>query len=265
MTGIEKRITIRMNVMGSEVEVVHDVRNSASTERHLATWILTMLATGGTGIHGFPPRGTHPEMLAPTNPLVMWAFTHLDDPRWRLSRKYLVLRQDPNNPNPQKLGSFNPHTWGAYLVNEELFVKRYEAAAPPASYPDFGCSFETFTNAGHPWNWETSSARSPRWLPARPSPIPSAGPAHRGVKLSTWTDAEISGIASCCHSSNERVIEPVDQGTAVAQAFLPAASAFVPTFFSRASGEPCRDESQHGTHECLRHVADSRLITSSRT
>ena len=38
-----------------------------------------MMAQGGHGIHGFPPRGTHPEMLAPTNPLVMWAFTNLAD------------------------------------------------------------------------------------------------------------------------------------------------------------------------------------------
>ena len=88
------------------------MRNSGAEPYYLAPWILTMMAQGGAGIHGFPPRGTHPEMLEPTNPLVMWAFTHLDDPRWRLSRKYLVLRQDPNNANPQKLGAYNRHTWG---------------------------------------------------------------------------------------------------------------------------------------------------------
>ena len=70
-------------------------------------------------------------MLAPTNPLVMWAFTSLNDPRWRLLAKYLVLRQDPDNSNPQKLGSFNQQTWGAYLLNGELFVKRYEANGRP--------------------------------------------------------------------------------------------------------------------------------------
>ncbi|HLI04139.1 MAG TPA: hypothetical protein VKU93_07705, partial [Terracidiphilus sp.] len=36
-------------------------------------------------------------------------------------------------------------TWAAYLLNGELFVKR-TAADPNARYPDFGCSFETFTN-----------------------------------------------------------------------------------------------------------------------
>ena len=111
------------------MEVIHEIRNAGAEPYHLAPWVLTMFAQGGAGIHGFPPRGTHPEMLEPTNPLVMWAFTHLDDPRWRLSRKYLVLRQDPNNTNPQKLGTYNRHTWGAYLLNGELFVKRCEAVA----------------------------------------------------------------------------------------------------------------------------------------
>jgi hypothetical protein len=106
-----------------------------------------MMAQGGHGIHGFPPRGTHPEMLAPVNPLVMWAFTDLSDGRWSLLRRHLVLRQDPSNPVPQKLGSFNRETWGAYLLNQELFVKRFQAAGDPAEYPDLGCSFETFTNA----------------------------------------------------------------------------------------------------------------------
>ena len=106
-----------------------------------------MMAQGGYGIHGFPPRGTHPEMLAPSNPLVMWAFTNLSDPRWRLLERHLVLQQDPSNAVPQKLGSFNRNTWGAYWLDGDLFVKRYEAYGEPADYPDLGCSFETFTNA----------------------------------------------------------------------------------------------------------------------
>jgi hypothetical protein len=192
MTGIEKRITVKMSPSGSAVELIHELRNAADSPYHLAPWILTMLAQGGAGIHGFPPRGTHPEMLEPTNPLVMWAFTHLDDPRWRLSRKYLVLRQDPTNSNPQKLGTYNRHTWGAYLLNGELFVKRYEAVAPPAAYPDLGCTFETFTNADI-LELETlgplttlaagqSVSHTERWT------------AHREIRVSAWTDEELDAV-----------------------------------------------------------------------
>jgi hypothetical protein len=192
LTGMEKKITVRMSPAGSAVELIHELRNAGAAPYHLAPWILTMFAQGGTGIHGFPPRGTHPEMLEPTNPLVMWAFTHLDDPRWRLSRKYLVLRQDPKNSNPQKLGTYNRHTWGAYLLNGELFVKRYEAIAAPSAYPDFGCTFETFTNADI-LELETlgplttlapgqSVSHTERWT------------AHRDVRLSAWTDDELDAV-----------------------------------------------------------------------
>jgi hypothetical protein len=192
LTGVEKKIAVRMAAEGTAVEVRHEVRNCGPEPCCLAPWILTMMAPGGTGIHGFPPRGTHPERLAPTNPLVMWAFTHLDDPRWRLSRKYLVLRQDPDNTNPQKLGTYNRHTWGAYLLNSELFVKRCEAVAPPPAYPDFGCTFETFTNADI-LELETlgplttlapgeSVSHTERWT------------AHHDVKLATWTDEELDAV-----------------------------------------------------------------------
>ncbi len=148
LTGLEKSIAVRMAPSGSGVEVTHRIRNTGSRTVELAAWALTMMAQGGVGIHGFPPRGTHPEILAPTNPLTMWAFTDLTDPRWKFTKKYMMLRQDPANPAPQKLGTFNPDTWGAYLLGTDLFIKRYRAAADsPDAFTDYGCSFETFTNA----------------------------------------------------------------------------------------------------------------------
>jgi len=174
------------------VELIHELRNAGAEPYHLAPWVLTMLAQGGTGIHGFPPRGTHPETLEPTNPLVMWAFTHLDDPRWRLSRKYLVLRQDPRNSNPQKLGTYNRHTWGAYLLNGELFVKRYEAIAAPSAYPDFGCTFETFTNADI---LELETLGPLKTLaPGQSVSHTEHWTANRDVKLSAWTDEELDAV-----------------------------------------------------------------------
>ena len=67
-----------------------------------------MMAQGGTGISGFPPRGTHPANLEATNPLVMWAYTNLADFRWRFTRKYQTLRQDPNNKEAPKAGHLQP-------------------------------------------------------------------------------------------------------------------------------------------------------------
>lgn len=192
LTGLEKKITVKMASTGTNVEVVHELRNAGTAPCTLAPWVLTMMAQGGAGIHGFPPRGTHPEILAPTNPLVMWAFTDLADPRWRLSQKYLVLRQDPANPVPQKLGSFHRDTWGAYLLRGELFVKRVAAPGEPGQYPDLGCSFETFTNADF-LELETLGpiATVP---PGGKVSLTEHWSLHRGVELSAWTDAELDRV-----------------------------------------------------------------------
>lgn len=143
-TGLQKKIVVQLAPSGTAVEVRHYIRNTLLWEIEVAAWSVTMMAQRGVGITGFPPRGKHPDILPPTHPLVMWAFTDLNDPRLKFTRKYVVLRQDPENALPQKIGHFNPKTWGAYLLGSDLFIKRSEAD-PGGVYPDLGCSYETFT------------------------------------------------------------------------------------------------------------------------
>jgi hypothetical protein len=191
LTGLEKQITVKMSPQGTGVEVLHRIRNAGTHPVELAPWALTMMAPGGVGIHGFPPRGKHPQVLSPTNPLVMWAFTNLTDHRWRFTRKYLLLHQDPNNNDPQKLGSFNAHTWAAYSLGSELFIKRYDAADSPIGYPDFGCSFETFTNADF---LELETLGPLKHLkPGAAVEHIERWSAHKNVRLRHWTDEELDG------------------------------------------------------------------------
>ena len=103
-----------------------------------------LLAVEAHGV-GSGTRKGHKGKIAPTNPLVMFAFTDFSDPRWTLLRKYLALRQDTRHPSPMKAGLFNESTWGAYFLNGHLFLKQY-SADPAARYPDMGCSFEIFAN-----------------------------------------------------------------------------------------------------------------------
>jgi hypothetical protein len=143
-TGLQKELTLEFTQTG-EVKVTHRIANTGEATRLMAPWALTQMAPGGTGIATFPARGGHSEQLLPTNPLVMWAYTDFSDPRWLLTKHYLVLKQDPQQSAPQKAGFFNKHTRAAYLLGSDLFVKRYEAN-PAVPYPDFNCSFEIFTN-----------------------------------------------------------------------------------------------------------------------
>jgi hypothetical protein len=139
-------------------------------------------------ITGFPPRGSHDEYLQPTNPLTMWAYTDFSDPRWKFTTKYVSLRMDPANSSSQKLGLWNAKTWAAYALNGQLFIKRY-SPVPSTHYPDFGCSFEMFTNNEF-LEMETLGPITK---------VPAGGEVehserwsiHRNVQLKAITDAEI--------------------------------------------------------------------------
>ncbi len=144
-TGLEKVIILKLADKGGEVEVTHRIHNMSGKVKRLAPWALTMMAPGGTAISGFPARGSHADNLLPTNPLTMWAYTDFTDKRWTLTKKYIVLRQDVKVSAPQKVALFNKDTFAAYLLGGDLFIKRY-TADPSKTYPDFGCSFEMFTN-----------------------------------------------------------------------------------------------------------------------
>jgi len=192
LTGLEKQITVKMAPGGTGVEVRHRIRNTTQKTVELAPWALTMMAQGGTGIHGFPPRGTHPQVLAPSNPLVMFAFTDLTDKRWQFTKKYLILRQDPNNHGqPQKLGSFNAHTWAAYLLGSDLFIKHYEAD-PKRTYPDFNASFETFTNADF-LEQETLGPMT-KLAPGASVDHIERWTLHKNVRIREWNDAELDRV-----------------------------------------------------------------------
>lgn len=95
--------------------------------------------------------------------------------------------------SPQKLGHFNPKTWGAYLLNGELFVKRY-TADPARQYPDLGCSFETFTNA-EMLELETLGPLC-RVAPGEWIEHTERWTLHRNVELSEWTDEELDRIVA---------------------------------------------------------------------
>jgi hypothetical protein len=196
LTRFEKQIVIEMAPSGTNVTVTHHIWNRGYTQQRMAAWALTVMAQNGAGVTGFPPRGTHPEVLAPTNPLIMWAFTDLSDPRWKFTKKYLVLKQDPAQRSPQKLGHFSAKTWGAYILAGQAFLKKVEGQ-PGREYPDMGSSFEIFTNADFleletlgPLNNVDPGGRithTEHWSLLRNAPLDPA-------RFRDWTDAALDPL-----------------------------------------------------------------------
>ena len=193
-TGLEKQMEIRLDPEGSGVRIRHRIRNTTLFAIEYSVWSPTMFAAGGTGIVGFPPRGTHPEMLAPTHPLVMWAYTDFSDQRWTFTKKYVILRQDPRAASPQKTGIINRHTWGAYLLGRELFLKQ-TTADPAKPYPDYNTSLQTFTNADF-LELETMG------------PLTRVGPGETAEHIEWWSLHGDVDVISWSDSELDRVILP---------------------------------------------------------
>lgn len=191
LTKLQKEIEVSLAPTGTSVQVTHRITNRSLFPLEFSPWALTMMAQGGTVVSGFPPRGKHPINLEATNPLIMWAYTNLADPRWKFTRKYLTLRQDPNNNDAQKLGLFNAETWAAYFLNGEAFLKRTKAD-PTKTYPDFGASFETFTNSEF-LEVETLGPLT-KLQPGQTVEITETWSLFRNVKLAGISDDELDRV-----------------------------------------------------------------------
>jgi hypothetical protein len=147
----ENRVQLSMEIQlhPSEpiVTVDHRIRNTGVWDVELAPWGLSVMANGGRAV--FPQERfiPHPDVLLPARPLVLWHFTRMADPRWRWGDRYIQLREDASVESKQKVGARNTHGWAAYLLNGEAFIKRF-GHDPKATYPDFGCNCEFYTEPG---------------------------------------------------------------------------------------------------------------------
>jgi hypothetical protein len=189
-TKLRKEITITLQEDGG-VRVAHGILNCGPHLVRWAPWAITALVPGGTAFASFPARGPHDKHLLPTHPLVMWAYTDFSDPRWLFTKRYLILKQDPNALVEQKAGLFNQQTFGAYLLGTDLFAKRSEAF-PGLPYADFHCSFQVFTNRDL-MELET--------LGPCTDLAPGQSVSHieqwsllRSVQVAAWTDEELNRI-----------------------------------------------------------------------
>jgi hypothetical protein len=140
---VKKIMRVALAADSANVTVTHIAENVGPKPIEVATWGLSVMAPGGIEIIPLPPLGEHPRDLLPNRPMVLWPFTDMTDARWHWGRRFITLRQA--NAGPTKAGLTHQERWIAYHQGGALFVKTIEFRAG-ATYPDFGCNFETFTN-----------------------------------------------------------------------------------------------------------------------
>lgn len=146
-TGIQKELEISLDEHTTHARILHRLSNLGMWPVELSVWCLSVMSPGGTAILPLPPRAAHsPEHLVPASTLALWSYTDLSDPRFVWGKRFILLRHEPGNPAPQKIGLSVPDGWAAYARNEHLFVKRF-TYQPGAKYPDMGSSCESWSDA----------------------------------------------------------------------------------------------------------------------
>ncbi|MFQ3548147.1 MAG: hypothetical protein SNJ70_00160 [Armatimonadota bacterium] len=143
-TGIQKEMIIKLASNGTKLEVIHKLTNKGVWTIKLAPWALTIMKGGGTTICPQEPFIPHTGELLPARPLTMWHYTDFTDSRWTLGKKYILLKSDDTLDFAQKVGAANKQGWAGYLLDKQLFIKRF-AYVDGEEYPDYGCNFETYT------------------------------------------------------------------------------------------------------------------------
>jgi len=141
-TGMQKEIEITMHPKEARVEVRHRLRNHNLWTVEAAPWALSVMQGPGRAI--LPQEPVSKDLL-PARPMAMWGYTDMRDPRWTWGTRFIQLQCDPANKKAQKLGIRNSPGWMAFQGKDCLFIKRMPFD-PAATYPDFGCNTEVYTN-----------------------------------------------------------------------------------------------------------------------
>ncbi|MGH9899345.1 MAG: hypothetical protein ACRD4L_10920, partial [Pyrinomonadaceae bacterium] len=143
-TRIQKEMVITLDEKGSGVTVRHFLTNRGLWPVNMAPWAMSIMNGGGTTIFPQEPYRSHDDYLLPARPMVMWHYTNLSDPRWKIGPKFIRLSTDAAMKEPQKVAIANKQNWAAYAREGNLFIDRF-AYREGAIYADYGSNTETYT------------------------------------------------------------------------------------------------------------------------
>ena len=144
-TGLQKTIRISLDTNRNYVRINHIITNHSITNLILAPWAISVMAPGGRAIVPQEQFLPHDKNVRPVRPLVLWGYTDMQDPRWTWGSRFIQLRQDSQAKTVQKFGAQVTQGWAAYINSDRVFFKHFSFDSQ-ATYPDFGCNAEFYTN-----------------------------------------------------------------------------------------------------------------------
>lgn len=145
-SGIGKEIELTLAEEGASARVLYRLTNAGQWPVELAPWAIAAMAPGGIGVFPMPTSPADPFGFAPNRWLALWTYTDMSDARLTLGKRFILLRQSDTATEALKIGLNGQDGWIAYARDGRCFVKTYQYV-PGATYPDGGCSIESYTNS----------------------------------------------------------------------------------------------------------------------
>jgi hypothetical protein len=143
VTGIEKSLGVEA-LNATSFRVTHTVANRGAWPATLAPWALSVLRHDGYTALPFSAKKPHTaETLLPSAALVMWPYTDLSLPQWKIFKSFVGVDVSLAKGS-QKIGITNFPGWIAHWTPEGTFVKFFRTH-PGAVHPDMGCRAEIYT------------------------------------------------------------------------------------------------------------------------
>ncbi|MDF2634001.1 MAG: hypothetical protein K0R78_875 [Pelosinus sp.] len=139
---IQKSMEITLTTEGNKVKIKHQVTNKNAWPIELSAWAISVMAPGGKEI---VPQSTRDTGLLGNRVIALWPYSKMNDHRVYWGEKYITVTQDSSAKQAFKFGISNEDGWAAYFNHGNVFIKRY-AHIMGVKYPDFGVSYETYTN-----------------------------------------------------------------------------------------------------------------------
>lgn len=151
--GIRKRIEVRLHRDAPGLRIVSRIENVGDKPLTYAAWSLPVLRPGGRAL--LPLDVGPPEAFDAIRRIILWSYAEIDDPRYRLGNRLVQIehaRVPPPRPgqsgrrdDESKIGVDSSQGWAAYLVDEQMFLKRFPHERG-ATYPDGGATIEVYSS-----------------------------------------------------------------------------------------------------------------------
>lgn len=122
--------------------ILHSVQNISKEPKKISICASTLMNPNGTLIVPQCDDNTDP---FPNRLLALWPYSKTDDKRFYFGNKYISFDHNQKIKAPFKFGTNNASGWAAYILDDTAFIKRF-VQNEDARYPNFGCSFESYSN-----------------------------------------------------------------------------------------------------------------------